>query len=337
MTFPLVLSVAYFSDCTWATDITTDIDTTMAIVTIVIANIAAVTATAISIATDISTIAVTAGSIVVRTDTIVAMTDVIVDTTGGTEGRSLMLWNLSTREHLLGAVLILALSGSGAGAAEETTRLTQSVEGPKSSLNSVQSEQLETSPVDEAPALKSDGSRQEAANQQRLTAHPLGRSFSIFDAQSVISRDDDGDGFYHRIRVDFDADVDSGDAWVYAKLYLSLEGGPWNLYYTTSSFQIEDDLSDDAYTVTTRLLDGYPTGYYDVLIELYDADYDLLEVNYGPFEDEDLAVLPLEDFYRDDYYDDGGGGAMGPMLLLLALMGIGRSCSLRRRGGNLRL
>jgi hypothetical protein len=199
---------------------------------------------------------------------------------------------------------------------------------------------LESAPVDEAPALKSTGSRQEAGTQQRLTAHPLGQVFSIFDAQSVISRDDDGDGFYHRIRVDFDADVDSGTAWVYAKLYLSLEGGPWNLYYTTNSFEIEDDLSDDAYTVTTRLLDGYPTGYYDVLIELYDADYDLLEVNYGPFEDEDLAVLSLEDFYRDDYYDDGvggGGGAMGPLLLLLALMGLSCNKGLRLKGRNQRL
>ena len=147
--------------------------------------------------------------------------------------------------------------------------------------------------MDEAQTLQTSGSRQEPGAQQRQVAHPLGQSFSIVDAQSVISRDDDGDGYYHRIRVDFDADVASGTAWVYAKLYLSLEGGPWNLYYTTDSFQIEEELSSDAYTVTTRLLDGYPTGYYDVLIELYDADYDLQEVSYGPYEDEDLAVLFL--------------------------------------------
>ncbi|MES9813926.1 MAG: choice-of-anchor H family protein [Candidatus Thiodiazotropha sp.] len=78
---------------------------------------------------------------------------------------------------------------------------------------------------------------------------------------------------------------------------------------------MEGDVSDDEYEVATRLLDGYPSGYYDVLIELYDGDNDLLAVNYGPYEDGDLAVLPLEDSYRDDY----GGGASGLMTLLLAL------------------
>jgi hypothetical protein len=81
---------------------------------------------------------------------------------------------------------------------------------------------------------------------------------------------------------------------------------------------VEGDVSDDAYEVVTRLTDGYPTGYYDVLIELYDEDDDLLAVNYGPYEDGDLAVLPLEDSYRDDY--EGGGGASGLMMLLLLSM-----------------
>jgi hypothetical protein len=242
--------------------------------------------------------------------------------------------NRLTKEITLGFGLFLALSGAWTGAAETTVRLSQSVEGSKSSLPTVKAETLETAPVVEAPTLQTDGSRTGLNEQQRLLAHPTGQVFSIFDAQTIISRDDDGDGFYHRIRLDFDADVASGPAWVYAKLYLSLEGGPWNLYYTTDVFQISDDLSDDAYTVTTRLLNGYPTGYYDVLIELYDADYDLLVVNYGPYEDDDLAVLPLEDFDRDDYYD-GGGGAMGPVLALLLLLLLGRSHGLRRRSGNL--
>ena len=76
--------------------------------------------------------------------------------------------------------------------------------------------------------------------------------------------------------------------------------------------------------MATRLLDGYPSGYYDVLIELYDADYDLLVVNYGPYEDRDLAVLPLEDSDRDSAWDSGtgGGGAAGAGIWLLALLGL---------------
>jgi hypothetical protein len=164
----------------------------------------------------------------------------------------------------------------------------------------------------------------------RMLSHPTGRIFTIADAQTVMSWDDDDDGFYHRLRVSFDPDVSGAEAWVYARLYLSLEGGPWNHYYTTEVFPINGDASDDAYEVVTRLLDGYPTGYYDVLIELYDADYDLLVLNYGPYEDRDLAVLPLEDSYRDSYEEGGGGGAAGPGFLLLMLPAVA-GVALKRR------
>ncbi|MCU7842380.1 MAG: choice-of-anchor H family protein [Candidatus Thiodiazotropha sp. (ex Monitilora ramsayi)] len=246
-----------------------------------------------------------------------------------------MQWNEVTKRMTFGVGLVLLLSGQGVAAVDTAVRQTQSVEGPAAEQRSDLSVQLEIAPITEAPALDTGGSRQERATQQKLMAHPMGRVFSIFDAQTVISRDDDGDGYYHRLKVSFDADVESGTAWVYAKLYLSLEGGPWNHYFTTDVFSIEDDFSDDAYNVVTRLLDGYPTGYYDVLIELYDADFDLLVVNYGPFEDRDLAVLPLEDFHRDDFHD-GGGGAMGPAILLLALLAAVRHYGLQRRTGNLR-
>ncbi len=130
--------------------------------------------------------------------------------------------------------------------------------------------------------------------------------------------------FFTSLRITFDADVDHGDAFVYAKLYLSLEGGPWNHYFTTDVFHILEDVSFDDYEVVTRLLEGYPTGYYDVLIELYDADWDLHVASYGPDEDGALRALPIEDEQRDypgDVYpvsdSHGGGGSFGLMSLLL--------------------
>jgi hypothetical protein len=232
----------------------------------------------------------------------------------------------------LGFGLALTMIGSHAAlAAEAASRLSQSVEGPLSPQTQSSAEQMDQAPVDELPALIQGGSRMESA--ARTTAHPTGRIFSIFDAQTVISRDDDDDGFYHHLRVSFDADVADGTAWVYARLYLSLEGGPWNHYFTTDVFPIEGDASGDDYVVDTRLLDGYPTGYYDVLIELYDADYDLLAVNYGPYEDRDLAVLPLEDSYRDEDYANGGGGAMGLGVWLLALLAVTKGYRSRRGSG----
>lgn len=225
-----------------------------------------------------------------------------------------------------GLLVLFGLGLSGGALAEEPReRLSQSVEGPLASAPESYTQQLDQAPLQQAPPLRRTGNRAALADRSGLAAHPGGRVFTIFDAQVVMSRDDDDDGFYHRLRVNFDPDVSGGEAWVYARLFLSLEGGPWEHIYTTEVFPIIGDASDDAYEVVTRLIDGYPTGYYDVLIELYDADYDLLVLNYGPYEDLDLAVLPLEDSYRDSYEDhDGGGGALGVgMLLLLGITGLG--------------
>ena len=241
-----------------------------------------------------------------------------------------MFRKLSTNGRRAGVLLALSLGLVGNASAETPReRLSQSVEGPLVNAPEQYSARLDQAPlVLEAP-LERSGSRDASVARPVLSAHPTGRVFTIFDAQAVMSWDDDDDGFYHRLRVNFDPDVSGDEAWVYARLYLSLEGGPWNHLYTTEVFPINGDASDDAYEVVTRLIDGYPTGYYDVLIELYDADYDLLVVNYGPYEDRDLAVLPLEDSYRDSYdSSDGGGGALGAgMLLALLATGYG----MRRR------
>ncbi|MES9837674.1 MAG: choice-of-anchor H family protein [Candidatus Thiodiazotropha sp.] len=223
----------------------------------------------------------------------------------------------------LASLLLVMVLGQQAGAQESGVRLSQSVEGRAAASVATEDAQLDQADLDEHQALVVSGSRMEATAQRSFAAHAPGRLLSIFDAHSVISRDDDDDGFYHRLKVVFDADTSEEEVWVYARLYLSLEGGPWNQYYTTDLFPIAGDASDDEYEVVTRLLDGYPTGYYDVLIELYDADFDLLEVNYGPYEDSDLAVLPLEDSYRDEYHH-GGGGAVGLFTLLLGLLALFR-------------
>lgn len=240
-----------------------------------------------------------------------------------------------SRWSCFSALLIVALTiGQQAVALEGGVRLSQSVEGVVSAGVEKGETQLDLADVDEQQELVVSGSRIQASAQRSYAAHEPGRLLSIFDAHTVISRDDDNDGYYHRLKVIFDADSSGSEVWVYAKLYLSLEGGPWNHYYTTDVFPISSDATDDEYEVVTRLLDGYPTGYYDVLIELYDADFDTLEVNYGPFEDPDLSVLPLEDSYRDDYDDYGGGGAMALLVLPLGLLALLKGdFSYRRRGG----
>ncbi|MDH5473161.1 MAG: choice-of-anchor H family protein [Gammaproteobacteria bacterium] len=159
--------------------------------------------------------------------------------------------------------------------------------------------------------------------------------FSIFNASSNLISDFDYDGFYHRFRVTVDADTIYQSAHVYAKLYLSYEGGPWNYYACSSTYHINGDSSLDSFTIETELTDGYPAGYYDIRIELYDADYDTYLLAYGPYDNTSLSTLPLEDSYRDangyghhsietDVFISGSGSMDWLMLTIASLLLAGR-------------
>lgn len=208
----------------------------------------------------------------------------------------------------------------------QSSRISQSIESPAGVTDEEQRRLLNASPLQIEPGLALYGSRKEGFDrQQKVSAH-VGDSqhFRVYDAETLLSRDEDEDGFYSRLRVTFDADVDQGSSDVYARLYISFEGGPWNHYYTTGIFHIHEDRSIDNYKVVTQMLDGYPSGYYDVLIELYEADWDSHVTSYGPYEDAALSALPLEDRGRDTRYSThyGGGGSFGVIgLALLGLVG----------------
>lgn len=159
--------------------------------------------------------------------------------------------------------------------------------------------------------------------------------FWFFAADVVLFGDDDRDGFFYGIDLVFDADTIFEAADVYAVLYLSLEGGPWNEYATTEDFTIFAAISDDEFGVVTELESGYPRGSYDILIELYDAFDGTFLTSIGPADTSELGLLPLEDFERDapdrHHHHHTGGGAVGfPLLALLAF-----AAALRRKG-NLR-
>jgi hypothetical protein len=118
--------------------------------------------------------------------------------------------------------------------------------------------------------------------------------FEIYDARSHLSVDYDGDGYYSEFVVEFDADTAGGFADVYAELYLSVAGGAWVHYHTTNIFTIYGS-DDDDYSIKSRLLYDFPTGDYDVLVDLYEAGYPGIVASIGPTEDGDLYALPLED------------------------------------------
>ena len=149
--------------------------------------------------------------------------------------------------------------------------------------------------------------------------------FWFYDAWVSLSYDEDRDGYYTDIQLTFDADTYYSMASVFAVVYLSYQGGAWNEIAYTEDFTIYGELASDEYTIQTTLASGYPTGDYDILIELYDAYTGYLVADMGP-EYAQLSYLPLEDMDRDTPYQaapapvvvtHGGGGAMGWLLLIL--------------------
>ena len=149
--------------------------------------------------------------------------------------------------------------------------------------------------------------------------------FWFYYADVQLFSDDDNDGYFYGLDVLFDADTYFEVADVYAVLYLSFEGGPWNEYAVTEPFSIYGATSDDEYVVVTELETGYPTGSYDLLIELYDTYDGAFVADIGPEDDSGLGFLPLEDFNRDDpnrhdHHHRGGGAFDWLTAVLLGLM-----------------
>ena len=109
--------------------------------------------------------------------------------------------------------------------------------------------------------------------------------FAIYDGYSQLIEDIDYDGFYRTFSVTFDADIVSQHkgltASVYAELYIRRNNGPWTHYYTTDSFNIHDDNTDDSFEVYSTLEAGFPSDEYDILIDLYEVGYEDIIASYS--------------------------------------------------------
>lgn len=180
-------------------------------------------------------------------------------------------------------------------------------------------------------ALKADNQRQHAASPA-LYANSVYRDFYIYDAYSRLFVDNDFDGFYQTFSVTFDADVSGAyineTANVFAELYLSRNGGPWEHYYTTDIFTIFGDATDDDYEVLTTLESGYTTDHYDVLIDLYEVGYGDIVATVSSNDFDSLYALPLESRYWDEEYieiETEHGGTMSQWgILALLILGLTR-------------
>ena len=240
---------------------------------------------------------------------------------------------------------LLALTVSGASqAAPDATDSVRSSVSRHHAKGGRDNPVVSSESTDECESLTTSGTRSKSNTRggfAKLDSGTLGSGtattqsgsldFWIYDADVQLFNDDDRDGFFHGIDLLFDADTIYSAAEVYAVVYLSLDFGPWNEYGITEDFWIFGASGTDEYVLVTELMSGYPTGDYDLLIELFDADDNFFLTSFGPDETSALSFLPLEDFNRDAPIDDipiavshGGGGAadtwtIGILLLLLVV------------------
>ena len=159
------------------------------------------------------------------------------------------------------------------------------------------------------------------------------REFYIYDGYSAVYDDFDEDGYYQTFNVVFDADVfgqySNEQAFVYADLYLSRNGGPWVHYFSTDVFDIYGDSSDDTYEVLTTLYEGWGSDYYEVLIDLYDVDSNGVVATYSSADTDALYGLPLESsdydtYYEEEYHYHDDGGSFSYVAMILMLVGLSR-------------
>ena len=251
-----------------------------------------------------------------------------------------MLTIKPARTVVMFAALFAVCLATADPVADESPRLSVTTQNTKSGRDSGLPGKISES---EHEALLTSGDRNTGKRSGTPSkvgvAHELTarNDFWFYSADVVLFNDHDQDGHFHGIDLLFDADTWYEDAEVYAVTYLSLNDGPWNEYFATDNFTLFGTSADDAFNVVTELVSGYPTGSYDVLIELFDAYDDTFLASFGPLDTSALAFLPLEDSNRDVpvettvvVVEDGGGSL--DWLTLLALLVVPRIFARRLRG-----
>ncbi|HHJ20893.1 MAG TPA: hypothetical protein ENJ84_13875 [Gammaproteobacteria bacterium] len=235
------------------------------------------------------------------------------------------------------ALLFLVTTGFASDVSENgDERVSRSLEYFSDASPDIKS--LQYAPVQVRPALVMVGYRAEsgAGSPVAVKNHTFDDScecsipqITLFDADVSLRGDYDHDGYYTIFKVGFDADTDQEISRIYAEISLSLEGGPWNPVLTTKEIVLQHDAQSDEYVVETALDTGYPSGYYDLLIQFFESRNDVLLASYGPSDHRLFRALPLEDAQRDDTesvdygYGVYGGGSLGGGVLL-SLLGLAR-------------
>ncbi len=236
----------------------------------------------------------------------------------------------------------LLLFGAGMAFADEKPRSNLTTQGLKSAVDAGNG----TTSINEFDSDAVGGkrsARKSAADQSKIrgaaTSSP-NTDFWFYAADVELFADRDGDGYYYGIDLLFDADTIYEFADVYAVVYLSRDGGPWEEYAVTEEFTLLGASSEDEYVIVTELVSGYPPGSYDILIELFDTWDDTFVADIGPADTTELSLLPLEDIEFDTpqsggttviVHESGGGAFDWPTFVVFLVIAAWALREMRKR------
>jgi hypothetical protein len=232
--------------------------------------------------------------------------------------------NTATRTFISISLLLFATISMAQTTAEPRQSLTS--QGKDITRGSVGDGRVSFDEFDELQISGERTAKDRRSGQQKtgaVAAQAGDPNIWFYDVDVALFSDLDRDGYYTGIDLLFDADTSYVAVDVYAVLYLSYEYGPWNEYAATDDFTLFGSTSADDYIVETELVSGYPTGNYDILIELFDAYDGTYLASFGPEDTSELALLPLEDTTLDAVTGghthvvvSSGGGSLSWFLLL---------------------
>jgi hypothetical protein len=135
--------------------------------------------------------------------------------------------------------------------------------------------------------------------------------YDILGVSTSLLIDEDDDGHYSKFRITFDPDADFDGSFAFVKIWVRAQGGEWIEEHVSEDFLVDSSGGLDEYTLTADWISGYPTSFYDVQIDMHDADTGLLIASAGSDRAE-LSRIPLEDQTRDRVENPpviGGGGS----------------------------
>ncbi|WP_372625534.1 choice-of-anchor H family protein [Arsukibacterium sp.] len=135
-----------------------------------------------------------------------------------------------------------------------------------------------------------------------------------------LAKDDNYNGYFHHLYVEFDVDTDYAYRQVFAELSLTPDYGSERIYYTSSVFELFNQSSNDWLGIETDLEHHYPTNFYLLTIRIFDANTGYLLAEASGYDLSALDALALEDYQRDRILTSSSvevsAGSTGVVLML---------------------